>query len=195
MDNTRKLEKVDTDAWKHGRISKSWTFFFAGTNKQHPGSNCFFLSIMNLKQTKTVDVRYKDQVCVGDHLEGGIYTVVVKVVLQTFEMYLNKLIQLNSSTSSISSTSYTPIQSNKERTDQYWDHPRQGRMRGLNSAHLCSRVCFKASGAKLHWIACWERDHTASWLRPNVDAAKWYSWERLVQNTPLPSVWVEKQEN
>lgn len=124
-----------------------------------------------------------------------IYIVEVKVLLQTFELCLNKLIQLNSSTSSISRTSSTPTQSSKERSDRYGDHPHQGRMWGFNSAHLCSRLCFKASGAKLYWIACWERDHMASWLRPNVDAAKWYSWERSVQNTPLSSVWVETQEN
>lgn len=84
------------------------------------------------------------------------------------------------------------MQSHKDRC---CDRPRQWRMSGFNSAHLCSNVCFKASGAKLQWIACWERAHTASWLRPNVDAAKWYSWERSVQNTPLSSVWVEKEEN
>lgn len=109
--------------------------------------------------------------------------------VQTFKMRSNNWVE----TATFQYLS-TFSQAKREQTNTE-AHPHQWRMWGLKSAHLCSSFCFKVSGAKLQWIACWERAHTASRLRLNVDAAKWYSLESSVQNTPLSSVWVEKEEN
>lgn len=60
--------------------------------------------------------------------------------------------------------------------------------RGFRSAHFCLSCCFTPSCAKMQSMACWESVHAASRLRPKVDAASWYSWDRSVQKTPLSSV-------
>lgn len=59
---------------------------------------------------------------------------------------------------------------------------------GCISIHFCLSCCFTVSGAKIQSMACWESFQTASRLRPNVEAASWYSWDKSVQKTPLSSV-------
>lgn len=59
---------------------------------------------------------------------------------------------------------------------------------GFISAHFCLSCCLTPPCAKMQSMACWDRFHTASRLRPNVEAASWYSWDKSVQKTPLSSV-------
>lgn len=59
---------------------------------------------------------------------------------------------------------------------------------GFRRAHFCLSCCLTLSSAKMQSMARWERYHTDSRLRPKVEAASWYSWDKSVQKTPLSSV-------
>lgn len=59
---------------------------------------------------------------------------------------------------------------------------------GFRRAHFCLSCCLTPSSAKMQSMARWERFHTDSRLRPKVEAASWYSWDKSVQKTPLSSV-------